>query len=656
MKDKIARYKELRVLMDKYSRSYYDENISLVSDKEFDELFDEAKRLKKEIDSDENIIEEFSPTDCVGYMVLSELKKVKHNHPMLSLDKTKDIEVLKKFCDKNPYCVMPKLDGLTVSLRYVDGKLVSAETRGNGEIGEDILHNALVFSNVPHSINYKEELVIDGEAIISYDIFDQINSQLLDDEKYSNPRNLASGSVRQLDSSIAAKRNIKFVAWKLVKGFEEQRSHYLRLDFLNKLGFETVMIYAVLNKLSIDELHDVINQIKTAQDYIKYPIDGIVAGYDDIDYCESLGSTSHHVNSQLAFKFYDEEYETRLLDVEWQIGKTGVVTPVAVFEPTEIDGAIIRKCSLHNVSIFENLDLHKGDIITVYKANQIIPAIGKNLSIGTENRKEKIMIPKLCKECNSYLRIKNDNNTKFLHCENNDCKGIMIAKLNHFVSRDAMNIIGLSVKKIIELYNAGLLKEMIDLYSLSEHIEANTKSNQNLLNTIEVSRNTTLERFLYALSIPSVGKSLAKDLAKHFVTIENLVEQCAGLNMCLLNIDGISTVTSNKIKNYINLNKEWILKLANVLEFNTKTNNVNDNKLSGMSMAITGSFNKFSNRKDVIDFIESHGGAVCSSVTKNTTHLLNNDVNSNSSKNKKAKELGIKIITEDDLLGFKRTK
>ena len=451
--DNVYKMRKLIAVLNEHRDAYYNKQSPTISDYEYDKLFDELKCLEEET----GIILSGSPTATVGYEVKSELKKVTHNHPMLSLDKTKSIDDLKKFLGDKNGILMLKLDGLTVSLRYINGDLISAETRGNGEIGEDILHNAKVFSNIPLHINYDGELIVDGEAVITYDTFERINANLPEGEKYKNPRNLVSGSVRQLDSKITAERNIKFIAWKMVKGVDSN-SFNKRLNILHDLGFDVTPRY-IVNKEAISDLIDCMKG--TAED-CKLPIDGMVLGYDDVAYGESLGATGHHLRSQMAFKFYDEDVETTLKGIDWTMGKTGTLTPTAIFQPVEIDGTTVERASIHNLSILNEIlgaTPHIGQKITVCKANQIIPQV---ISADKKPNYDNVLFtPLRCPICGGHTKVKQENNSQVLICTYDNCNGKLLGKMTHFVSKNAMNIDGLSEATLDKFIELGSISKVV---------------------------------------------------------------------------------------------------------------------------------------------------------------------------------------------------
>lgn len=648
------RIKELVKILNHYRDAYYNKQKSEVSDYEYDQLFDELKRLEEET----GIILSNSPTQTVGYEVKSELKKVTHNHPMLSLDKTKSIDDLKKFLGDKNGILMLKLDGLTISLRYVNGNLVSAETRGNGEIGEDILHNAKVFSNIPLHINYEGELIVDGEAIITYDTFERINANLPEGEKYKNPRNLVSGSVRQLDSKIAAERNIKFVAWKMVKG-SDSNSFNKRLNILGDLGFEVTPRY-ILNR---DVIGEMIDCLKGTAEHNGYPIDGMVLGYDDVSYGESLGATGHHLRSQMAFKFYDEEVETTLKGIDWTMGKTGVLTPTAIFEPVEIDGTTVERASLHNISILNEIlgvTPHVGQKITVYKANQIIPQV---LSADKKSHYDDVLfIPLKCPICGGNTEIKQDNNSQVLVCANDACSGKLLGKLVHFVSKNAMNIDGLSEATLEKFINKGWLNSFKDVMNIKDYyylIAAldgfGAKSARKLIDAIEESKSTTLDRFIYSLCIPLIGRSASKTISQYFDgNFERFYNEGCLNYFVFENLEGFGVEMSDSVRKYLNANVKMIKELADILTFKTSKKEIvpKNINLVGKTFVITGSLNTFANRDAAKEQIEALGGKVSGSVSAKTSYLVNNDINSTSGKNKKAKELGVPIITEDELVNM----
>ena len=651
--NKTERIKELTKMLNEYRNAYYNESESIISDYEYDKLYDELEKLENET----GLSFANSPTKTVGFQVKSELEKIKHSHPMLSLDKTKSVDDLRKFAGDKDCILSLKMDGLTCLLIYENGGLVQAETRGNGDIGELITHNANVFENIPLTIEYKGHFEIEGEAIITYDDFEKINKVLPEDKKYKNPRNLVSGSVRQLDNRIAAQRHIKFVAWKVPT--EVCSNSFLnRLKYAKELGFEIVPLFTYSGKSNDKEnLPEMIESLKIKAHDHGYPIDGLVMTYNDIQYGESLGLTGHHPKHSVAYKFYDEEFETTLNNIEWTMGKSGCLTPTAVFEPVEIDGTIVERASLHNMSIFKDLELSHGDTITVFKANQIIPQVSDNLDRTLNNL---CIPPSTCPICGGKTEIVKDNDTEVLMCSNSNCKGKLLGKLSAFVSRNKMNIDGLSDETLSKFIARGWLTCFSDIYNLKDYYihminmsGFGRKSIDKLIDSIEKSKSVELNRFIAALSIPGVGDSTAKDISKHceydFDTfVLKLIDK---YNWSV--IDGIGEKTSQQINEWIDDsgNREDFRKLLQtIIPVNLNTNNNTDQSLAGKNFVVTGDVTQFKNRKELQKFIESKGGKVTGSVTSKTNWLINNDVESTSSKNKKARELGIPIISEKDFL------
>ena len=668
--DKVRRIKELIKQLNQYRNLYYNDSVSEVSDHEYDDLFDELRQLEEET----NIVMANSPTHTVGYEIKSKLEKVKHSHPMLSLDKTKSVDDLKKFASDKNCLLMCKMDGLTVLLTYENGELIQAETRGNGEEGEIITHNVKVFENIPLHIDYIGHLEVEGEAIITYDDFEEINSKLPENEKYKNPRNLVSGSVRQLDSNIAAQRHIKFIAWKVPKTIDSRSDKYFakKLEQVKELGFDIVPYLIHFE----DTIENRIALLKNTAKELGYPIDGLVMTYNDITYGESLGTTGHHPKHSLAFKFYDEEVETKLLDIEWSCGKSGQVTPVAIFNPVEIDGTTIKKASLHNISIIKELGIcARYQEINVYKANQIIPQIASAeklpFEIGTYESlifnsgltrafegKIQLIIPDICPICGDKTEIIKENDTEVLVCTNPNCKGKLLGKLSHFVSKNAINIDGLSEQTLQKFIDLGWLNSFKDIYYLSDYKEKmykldgfGKKSVDKLLDSIEKSRNTTLDRFIYGLCIPLIGRTASKVIAKEF---NNQVEGfydiwCHGYDFTKL--DDFGDAMNNSMKVFIRDNYGWIAELIGEFNFRELDNNGNVKQvLEGKTFVITGSLKAYKNREELVSVIERNGGKVSGSVSAKTSYLINNDVASTSGKNKKAHDLGIPIINEGEFI------
>lgn len=650
--DKIDRIKELVEQLNHYRDKYYNHQKSEVSDFEYDILFDELSALEQET----GFVMTISPTQTVGYEVKSELMKVKHNHPMLSLDKTKDVDDIVKFLDGRDGVVMAKMDGLTCSLRYINGELVSAETRGDGEIGEDILHCAKTIRNIPLYINCKDEVIVDGEVIISYDDFEKINATLPEEERYKHPRNLASGSIRQLDSAIAAQRNMQFIAWKLIKG-SDNNSFWERLNVLNRLGFTRVAT-GFIERRGMDAdywaatIEGTIDKIKEMAKETGYPIDGCVIGYDDVTYGDSLGATGHHLRSQIAYKFYDELYETRLLDIEWTMGKTNTLTPTAVFETVNIDGTDVSKASLHNISIIKKLGLTNNCTVRVYKANQIIPQIDSCLQDGNSA----IEIPKYCPVCGSETEVVKENESEVLMCKNPNCSGKLLGRLKFFVSKPAMNIDGLSEAILEVLIDKGWVKKFKDIYNLWHHRYEweqldgfGEKSVDKILNAIDNSTNVSLANFLCALSIDGVGKSASKTIADAFEGDFDAFYVAFKHNYDWTNLQDIGDKTAQNITKYLMENEQEIIDLVDEMDFIIqKKVETKANPFNGKTLCVTGKLFNFT-RDSINAKIAELGAKAAGSVSKNTDYLITNEASS-SSKYKKAVELNVPIITEEEFL------
>lgn len=646
--NKIDRIKELVEQLNYHRNLYYNESRSEISDFEYDQLFDELVKLEEET----GLVLAISPTQTVGYEVKSSLSKVVHNHPMLSLDKTKSVDDVIKFLDDRDGVVMAKMDGLTCSLRYLNGKLVSAETRGNGEIGEDIFHCAKTITNIPLKINCLDEVIIDGEVIITYDDFNKINATLPEDQKYKHVRNLASGSIRQLDSSIAASRNMKFIAWKLIKGIDNN-SFFDRWNFMDSLGFDVVTMIPIPHQLITKDLieHSII-LIKEDAKKESFPIDGCVFGYDDVAYGDSLGATGHHLRSQLAYKFYDELYDTKLLYIDWTMGKTGVLTPTAVFEPVDIDGTEVSRASLHNISIMKSLGLTNGCTIRVYKSNMIIPQIDSCEQDGNGE----IEIPSVCPICGGKTAIQKDNDSEVLICTNPDCSGKLLGRFTYFVSKKGMNIDGLSEATLELLISNKYLKDFKDIYRLSNHQKElvqlpglGRKSVEKLLESIEKSRNIKLENFICALGIPNIGLSASKTISKYcfgrYDDFVNLIEKTHDWT-CL---DDFGQVMSDCLNNYLKDNFQYMDELACEMKFiKPDIEEFRINPFTGKTICVTGKLNHFT-RDSINEKIASLGAKTAGSVSKKTDYLITNE-SSGSSKFKKAMELGIPTITEEQFL------
>lgn len=640
------RMKELVELLNKAGRAYYQEDREIISNYEYDKLYDELEALEEET----GITLAGSPTVSVGYEAVNALPKETHETPMLSLDKTKEIEVLKNFVGNQKTVLSWKMDGLTIVLTYQDGKLKKAVTRGNGIVGEVITNNAKVFKNVPLQIAYQGELILRGEAIISYSDFEKINKQIEDvDAKYKNPRNLCSGSVRQLNNEITAKRNIYFYAFSLVRaeGVDFNNSRACQFEWLKTQGFDIVE-YRMVDSKNLEETIQYFSDKISTNDF---PSDGLVALYDDIAYGDSLGSTAKFPRNAFAFKWKDEIRETTLKEIEWSPSRTGLINPVAIFEPVELEGTTVSRASVHNISILKELKLGIGDRIEVYKANMIIPQIAENLT-----RSGNLTIPEFCPVCKKTTKIQKSNDVEVLICTNPECQAKKIKSFTLFVSRDAMNIDGLSEATLEKFILNGFIKEFGDIYELERYKDAiiemdgfGEKSYENLIENIKKSSHTTLPRLVYALGIANIGVANAKVLCKEFDY--DLQKLMRADEETISQIEGIGSVIAKSVTDYFK-NEENQRKLEHLLTYLTfeEMKIETGNPLSGKQFVITGSVNQFENRSAMKEFIENRGGKVTGSVSKKTDYLINNDTESSSSKNKKAKELGIPILSEEDFL------
>lgn len=645
--DKRKRIEELTAVLSEAARVYEQEDREIMSNFEYDALYDELLALEKET----GIVLAGSPTHKVGFEVLSDLPKERHPSPMLSLDKTKSREALSEWLGDAEGVLSWKMDGLTVVLSYENGELVKAVTRGNGEIGEVITNNAKVFKNVPVSIPYRGSLVLRGEAVIRYSDFEKINARISDIEaKYKNPRNLCSGSVRQLNNRITAERNVYLYAFALITGPDGLPTYMSRMDFLDKQGFTTVERKPV----RAGNVADTVGEFESAIASNDFPSDGLVLMYNDIAYGESLGRTAKFPRNAIAFKWADEQQETTLLDIEWSASRTGLINPVAIFEPVELEGTTVSRASIHNVSIMEDLKLGIGDRITVYKANMIIPQIAKNL---TETGPAEV--PAECPVCGEKTYIKNENGVKTLFCGNSVCPAKMVKKLALAAGRESLNIDGMSEATIEKLIGIGAVKETADLFRLSEHRDRivamegfGEKSYENLLNAAKAASETTLPRVMTSLGIPGIGTANAKLLCAAF---DNSIERIKNASVEELTcVPQIGDVLGRAVNDYFK-DAENNKKLDELLSCVTiKTAAASDgeggSELAGRTFVITGSVFEFKNRGELKSFIEEHGGKTADSVSKNTDYLINNDSTSGSSKNKKAKELGVRIITEAEFL------
>ncbi len=647
---KKERIEELTALLSKAARAYEQEDREIMSNFEYDALYDELLALENET----GYVLPESPTHNVGYEVVSELQKERHASPMLSLDKTKDPEALKAFLGEHEGLLSWKMDGLTNVLTYKDGELVKAVTRGNGEIGEIITNNAKVYKNVPLKIPYTGELVIRGEAIITYSEFERINAEISDaGAKYKNPRNLCSGSVRQLNSRITAERNVQLYVFGLIStnpdmGFKTRHEGF---DWLNSMGF-TCVEERLINQANFN---DVFGYFKDQVSRNDFPSDGLVLSYDDLAYSASLGRTAKFPRDAIAFKWKDETARTKLIDIEWSASRTGLINPVAIFEPVELEGTTVSRASIHNVSIMEGLELGIGDELDVFKANMIIPQIAAN-----HTRSGGCVPPAYCPVCGGHTTVQDDDGVRVLMCPNASCAAKKIKGFTMFVGRDAMNIDGISESTIEKWIDEGILHEPADFFRLPSHKEKivsmegfGEKSYENTINAVDKARHTTAVRVLIATGVPNVGVATAKLIARHFDFDMNSIRNASEEELLL--IEGIGNVTAHDYVVFFkreDVNKELDSLLEEVI-LEKPEENSEGASLNGLTFVITGSVNLFKNRNDLKNLIESLGGKVASSVSKNTDYLINNDSMSGSTKNKTAKELGVKIITEEEFMKLK---
>ncbi len=646
--DKIKRIKELTGILNEAAKAYYSESREIMTNYEYDGLYDELVGLENET----GYVMSQSPTRRVGYEVVSELPKETHPAPMLSLDKTKNPEELAAWLKDKKGILSWKMDGLTIVLTYNNGVLEKAVTRGNGEVGEVITNNAKVFTNVPLSIPFKGNLVIRGEAVIKYSDFEKINEEITDDDqKYKNPRNLCSGSVRQLNNEITAKRNVNFVAFALVNadGEDFNNSVEVQFDWLSRQGFSVVEHKAVYSDTIMDEI---LNFEKKIPDN-DYPSDGLVLVYDDIEYGRSLGRTAKFPRNAMAFKWQDETAQTTLKYIEWSPSRTGLINPVAVFEPVELEGTTVSRASVHNISIMEELELGAGDQITVYKANMIIPQIAENLTrSGVRD------IPEKCPVCGEKTTIRQVNSVKSLYCTNEKCQVKHVKGFTHFVSRDAMNIDGLSEASLEKFIGMGFIKEYADLYHLDRYKAAivsmegfGEKSYDNLIDAVNASRKTTLAKVIYSLGISNIGLSNAKMICRHFDDEQNAIFNASTEELTA--IEGVGEVIADSFVQYfadsdnVRILNDLLPELEIIKEDKKDASQL---PLNGMTFVITGSVEHYANRNELKEVIEANGGKATGSVTSKTNYLINNDATSASSKNKKAKELGVSIITEEQFM------
>ncbi|MCR5753641.1 MAG: NAD-dependent DNA ligase LigA [Acetatifactor sp.] len=646
--NKVERIKYLVDLLNNASKAYYAQDEEIMSNYEYDKLYDELTALEQET----GVILSNSPTTQVGYEAVDELPKEQHESPMLSLGKTKDRDELRAWLHGNPAILSWKMDGLTIVLSYSDGKLAKAVTRGNGEIGEVITNNARTFKNLPLNISYKGELVIRGEAVISYSDFERMNAEITNpEEKYKNPRNLCSGSVRQLNNEITAKRNVQFYAFSLVRADEVDfhNSKEEQYRFLEQQGFSVVERIMVNEENILDAIGTFEQRIQTYD----IPSDGLVLTYEDIAYGQSLGRTAKFPRDSIAFKWADELRETTLKEIEWSASRTGLINPVAIFEPVELEGTTVSRASVHNISILRGLKLGIGDRITVYKANMIIPQIAENLTCS-----DNVTIPDRCPVCGGKTQIKQLNEVQSLYCINEKCPAKMIKSFTLFVSRDAMNIDGLSEATLEKFIDYGFIHEYADLFRLQQHREEivrldgfGEKSYNNLMDSVERARTTTLPRVIYGIGIANIGVANAKMICKYFdYSFERM--QSADVET-LSAIDGVGEVIASAFAEFMHdeENIKLMEHLMAQLHLEKPEASAEEQTLEGKIFVITGSLNHFDNRNTLKELIEQKGGKVTGSVTSKTTCLINNDSTSNSTKNKKAKELGVEILTEDEFMG-----
>lgn len=626
---------QIHNLIDKLNvyTKFYDEGHPVISDKEWDDMYFKLQNLENFY----GIYFSDSPTQNINYQVVNKLNKVKHNHPMLSLDKTKSIDAIKSFLGNKDFICMAKMDGLTCSLRYLDGKLVSAETRGNGIEGEDILHNALQVKNIPNKINYKEELIIDGEIICTYNDFKDF------EKEYKNPRNFASGSIRLLDSKESSMRNLTFIVWDIIKGLDEDRLSNKLLK-ANELGFTVVPFEVNLPEYkTIEQIMEIVKKSSSI-----YPIDGLVFKYDNCDEYISAGKTDHHFKGGIAYKFYDEEYETTLEDIEWTMGRTGQLTPVAIFTPIDIDGTEVSRASLHNISIMKELGLsHYNCKISVYKANQIIPQISQVIE---DNNQEVIVYPSICPICGCATSIHKDNDSEVLYCDNSDCEGKILNQLDHFCGKKGLDIKGLSKATLEKLMDWGWIENEKDIFMLFTHRTEWIKkpgfgvaSVDKILAAIDTASETTLDKVIAAAGIKEIGSRVAKDIAAHYDTWADFRKETN-----FLKIDGIGEVMNDNLINFVYKDIDYIVE--HYLDIKSNQKEEVNNNLEGKVFCITGKLKHFKNRTELQADIENKGGKVVSSMSSKVTHLINNDNTSTSSKNLAAQRAGIPIITEEEYL------
>lgn len=633
-----------------YHTELYDQGRAVWSDKEWDDLYFKLQEMEKET----GIIYPDSPTQHIYYESVSKLNKVTHDHPMLSLDKTKDIQEVKEFLQTQPFVAMFKMDGLTCSLTYEHGELIKAETRGNGIVGEDILHNAKVVKNIPLEIPYEGRLVVDGEIICRKDDFIPFQKE------YKNPRNFASGSIRLLSSEECKKRNLSFIAWEMIEGYPNIKEFWQRLEQLYNIGFTIVPM--VCDRQWVDEALEVIQE-QFQKEHTIYPIDGYVFKFNDVDFGKKQGQTDHHLKNAIAYKLYDEIYETNLKNIEWTMGRTGVLTPVAVYDDIEIEGTVCNRASLHNYSIMKELFHNQVPIvnqeITIFKSNQIIPQVKsvKKYEIKNDEEYQFLPAPIVCPYCGKHTKIRKDNDSEVLYCPNEQCESRLVNKLDHFCGKKGLDIKGLSKATLSKFIEWGWVEKIEDIYYISEAHRSDfilkpgfgIKSVTKILNAIEDSKHTTLDAFISAIGIPLIGRTVAKDLINYFETYEDFRNAVDDDKYDFSILDNFGEEMNKSIKNFDYAEADRISKLL-IFEVPVVNNNQISNTLAGKTIVITGKLTKFKNRAELKAVIESHGGKVSDSISNKTNVLINNDINSSSSKNKKAKNLGIPIISETDFV------
>ena len=646
--EKLLRMKELVVLLNEAARAYYQESREIMPNERYDRLYDELVELETET----NTVLSGSPTHFVGYEVLSELPRERHEFPALSLDKTKEVEALSAFLGSAAGVLSWKLDGLTIVLTYDNGELSKAVTRGNGEIGEVITGNARTFRNLPLRIPFRGHLVLRGEAVIRYSDFERMNAEIPEESKYKNPRNLCSGSVRQLDPSVTAERCVNLIAFSLLaaEGAELPNSFMKRMDFLDTLGFETVERIPV----TAESMPEGVEYFRKKIEHYDVPSDGLVLMMDDIAYGESLGRTAKFPRNSIAFKWQDEKAETVLREIEWSASRTGLINPVAIFDPVELEGTTVSRASAHNISIMEELQLGIGDRILVYKANMIIPQIAENLT-----KSGRLTIPEVCPVCGKKTEIRDESGVRTLYCTNPSCAAKQIKSFDLLMSRNALKIDGLSEATIEKFVDRGFVKSFADIFRLSRYRDEivtmegfGEKSFENMIASIDGARKTTLARLLYGIGIPGIGVAGGRLLSEHFGGDLQALRQASEEE--LQAIEGIGAVTAKDIVNYFADpgKAEALDDLLRELELEKEEGSAAEQPLAGKTFVITGAVHEFKNRDELREFIEARGGHVAGSVSKNTDYLINNDVNSSSGKNKKAKELGIAIIDEAGFLAL----